>query len=231
MTRLEEKILIPDENCSKCKRLCDFRVDNKSRFANYHNQPVASFGRLDAELLVVGLAPGLHGANKSGRPFTGDYAGIILYSSLQRYGFAEGEYAARADDNFTLINARITNAVRCVPPENKPETSEIANCNEFLRAEIAAMPNLQNILSLGLISHNAVLSAFGLKKSAARFTHGATHQLGTLYKSNDKKNPDKSSGKISEKISLHNSYHCSRYNINTGRLTQEMFDNIVAKLR
>ncbi len=174
-----------------------------------------AFGELDAQLLVVGLAPGLKGANQTGRPFTGDYAGLVLYESLLKYGFAKGNYQQRADDGFTLINARITNAVRCVPPENKPEISEINQCNSFLRAEMAAMPNLRVILSLGLISHNAVLKAFALKASHAKFIHGAAHVI----------------PRAENNIHHLASYHCSRYNINTGRLTQNMFDEVVEQAK
>jgi uracil-DNA glycosylase family 4 len=163
---------------------------------------------LDAEFLVVGLAPGLKGANQTGRPFTGDYAGIVLYSALQEFGFAKGDYKERADDGLELVNCRITNAVRCVPQENKPEPSEIKNCNSFLMDEIKAMPNLKMILSLGLVSHNAVLKAHSKKPAFAGFSHGARHQ-------------------ISDSVTLTDSYHCSRYNINTGRLTQAMFNEVV----
>jgi len=219
-----KKMQTPSPDCPICPRLCAFRQENRVRFPAYHNAPVPSFGELDAELLVVGLGPGLHGANQTGRPFTGDYAGFTLYQSLQLYGFAEGNYFATLPDTldirmkaagdingqgeFRLKNCRITNAVRCVPLENKPEPSEIANCNMFLREEIAAMPNLKVVLSLGLVSHNAILKAFGKKASSAKFAHGVQHLLGH--------------------VTLINSYHCSRYNINTGRLTQGMFDAVVA---
>jgi len=205
-------MVIPDKNCGICPRLCQFRNDNRLKYKDYFNSPVPSFGGLDAKLLVVGLAPGLKGANQTGRPFTGDYAGIILYMALLKYGFAEGAYREKADDGLKLLNCRITNAVRCVPPENKPETAEIRNCNAFLKAEIESMPNLKLILSLGVISHNAVLKATGHRPSYAKFTHGAIHSLG-------------------DKIRLVNSYHCSRYNINTGTLTPTMFDDIVGRLR
>lgn len=198
----------PEHDCPLCPRLCQFRVGNRVQYPTFFNGPVPSFGNLDAELLVVGLAPGLKGANQTGRPFTGDYAGLILYHSLKKYGFAKGDYKERPDDGFELVNCRITNAARCVPPENKPETSEIAQCNNFLKAEIAAMKNLKLILSLGSVSHNAVLKSFGLKPSFAKFIHGKTH-------------------KLTEKTTLIGSYHTSRYNMNTGRLTQEMFDKVV----
>lgn len=203
----------PALNCPLCPRLCGFRADNTLKFPAYHNAPVPSFGSLDAEFLVVGLAPGLHGANQTGRPFTGDYAGLILYGALQRGGFAKGDYRERADDGLTLINCRITNAVRCVPQENKPETSEIKACNHFLKNEIAAMPNLKVILSLGQISHQAVLTACGLKKSAFKFAHGAVNEVPVAGR----------------KVRLLSSYHTSRYNINVGTLTREMFDEIIKK--
>jgi uracil-DNA glycosylase family 4 len=201
-----------EKNCSICPRLASFRSENRVQYPDFFNAPVPSFGDLGAEFLVVGLAPGLKGANQTGRPFTGDYAGIILYNALAKYGFASGKYQATADDGFTLKNCRITNAVRCVPPENKPENSEIKNCNQFLRSEIASMSNLRVILSLGSVSHNAVLQVFGLKPSFAKFRHGAAH-------------------KITDKTTLLNSYHTSRYNINTGRLSQEMFDEVIEEIR
>jgi len=200
----------PTNNCQICPRLANFRAENRAEYPTFFNAPVPSFGDLSSQVLVVGLAPGLKGANQTGRPFTGDYAGIILYSSLAKYGFASGAYDVRVDDGFTLKNCRITNAVRCVPPENKPETLEIKNCNAFLRAEIGDMPNLRVILSLGSVSHGAVLQAFGLKPAFAKFAHGSAH-------------------KLNDKITLLNTYHSSRYNINTGRLTKEMFDAVVEK--
>jgi uracil-DNA glycosylase family 4 len=202
----------PPADCPKCPRLCAFREDNKRQYPTFFNGAVPAFGGLDAELLVVGLAPGLKGANQTGRPFTGDYAGLILYSGLKKFAFAKGEYKERIDDGFTLVNCRITNAVRCVPQENKPELSEINNCNSFLKAEIAAMPNLRIIVSLGLVSHNAVLKALGHKAAHGKFAHGAVHAL-------------------NHNLTLLDSYHCSRYNINTGRLTQAMFDEVIGKAR
>jgi uracil-DNA glycosylase len=199
----------PDSDCLLCPRLAAFRAANRQKYPDFHNAPVPSFGSLDAQLLVVGLAPGLKGANKNGRPFTGDYAGLILYDALLKHGFAHGRYEERKDDGLELRNCRITNAARCVPPENKPEPLEVRNCNSFLKNEIAAMPKLKIILSLGLISHNAVLRAFGHTLSHAKFAHGSVHQLNA--------------------ITLLDSYHCSRYNINTGTLTPEMFDRILAK--
>lgn len=202
----------PAYDCDLCPRLCAFHTANRTQYPDFFNGPVPPFGALDAGLLVVGLAPGLKGANRTGRPFTGDYAGLVLYSSLLKMGFASGNYRESKDDGLTLHHCRITNAVRCVPPENKPEPSEIKQCNAFLKAEIAAMPNLRLILSLGTISHNAVLKALGHKASYAKFGHGSVHQL-------------------NQGITLLDSYHCSRYNINTGRLTQPMFDGIIRKAK
>jgi uracil-DNA glycosylase family 4 len=203
-------MLAPVFDCSLCPRLCYFRSQNKLQYNTFFNAPVPSFGGLDASFLVVGLAPGLKGANKTGRPFTGDYAGLILYHSLFKHGFANGNYEQRIDDGFELINCRVTNAVRCVPPDNKPELSEINQCNKFLQAEIAEMKNLRVILALGLVSHGAVLKSFGQKMSSVKFAHGKTH-------------------KLTDEIILLNSYHTSRYNMNTGRLTQEMFDDIISQ--
>lgn len=205
----------PSYHCALCPRLCEFHAKNRVAYGNWHNGPVPAFGELSAALLVVGLAPGLKGANRTGRPFTGDYAGIILYGALLKAGFAQGRYSPPSlegndhapCDDLTLNNCRITNAVRCVPPENKPDTAEIKNCNGFLKNEILAMPDLKVIVALGSISHGAVLSALGAKKSAHPFAHGAVHKLGTL--------------------TLIDSYHTSRYNINTGRLTVDMFEHIV----
>ncbi|MGH6999965.1 MAG: uracil-DNA glycosylase, partial [Stellaceae bacterium] len=167
---------------------------------------------LDARLLIVGLAPGLKGANRTGRPFTGDYAGVLLYGTLIKFGFARGTYDARADDGLTLVGCRITNAVRCVPPANKPETPEIRRCSQFLAAEIAAMPRLAAVLALGQIAHQAVLAAQGQKRARYRFAHGAIHAL--------------PAGPI-----LADSYHCSRYNTNTGQLTPAMFEAVFTELR
>lgn len=209
----------PPKNCISCPRLADFRADNCHSFPVFYNAPVPSFGGLDAPLLIVGLAPGLKGANATGRPFTGDYAGLILYNALLKAGFARGEYQARVDDGLELINCRISNALRCVPPENKPSLSEIKACNSFLQQEIAAMPNLKVILSLGQLSHNAVLRALGLKTSSAKFTHSAAHKLLTTRHA-----PHST-------FVLLNSYHTSRYNMNVGTLTVAMFDEIIRKAK
>jgi uracil-DNA glycosylase family 4 len=204
--------------------LAAFHAQNRVAYPGFFNAPVPSFGGLDAKLLVVGLAPGLKGANRTGRPFTGDYAGLVLYSSLKKYGFAEGEYDPEkvakhgvAGDGFRLINCRITNSVRCVPPENKPEPSEIKQCNSFLASEIKAMPDLQVILTLGQIAHKSVLMALGLKQSAYKFGHGTEHSLPLVPRASC--------------LILLNSYHCSRYNINTGALTQEMFDAVAERAK
>lgn len=204
--------VLPDMNCNLCSRLCEFRLNNKIKFPSYYNGPVPSFGEIDAEVLVVGLAPGLHGANQTGRPFTNDYAGDILYPALKKAGLAKGNYLKKKDDGFELINVRITNAVRCVPPENKPITTEEKMCREFLKKEISAMKNLKVILCLGTISHKNVLAVFGAKQSAMKFKHGEVYEL-------------------DNKIKLIDSYHTSRYNINTGVLTEKMFDDVIFKIK
>lgn len=201
----------PPKDCAACPRLAEFRQANAATHPDYHNAPVPAFGPLEADLLVVGLAPGMHGANATGRPFTGDYAGEVLYPALLKCGLASGVYARRRDDGLTLRHCRITNAVRCLPPQNKPETAEIRNCNCYLKAEIAAMPKLKVVLTLGLVAHKAVLGALGYKQSSCAFGHGALHRL--------------ENGRI-----LVNSYHTSRYNMNTGRLTEAMFDEVMARI-
>lgn len=203
----------PAPNCALCSRLCAFRAENQQKFPHYHNGPVEAFGTLDAEILVVGLAPGLNGANQTNRPFTNDYAGDVLYPLLKEHGLAKGHYQKRKDDGFELINVRITNAVRCVPPQNKPTPEEERTCRAFLAEEIKAMKNLKVILSLGTISHKNVLQTFGLKQSAAKFKHGAVYELPNTG------------------IKLLDSYHTSRYNINTGVLTYEMFSDIILTLK
>lgn len=202
----------PGRDCPKCPRLVAFRADNRERFPEFHNAPVPAFGRLDARLLIVGLAPGLKGANQTGRPFTGDYAGDLLYRTLLDLGFAEGDYRRRADDGLRLADCRITNAVRCVPPENKPTPAEIRTCRQFLTATIATMPSLVAILALGRIAHDSVAAALGVRRSAVPFGHGATHEA-------------------TAPITLFDSYHCSRYNTNTGRLTEAMFRTVFGQVR
>ncbi|MEI6730692.1 MAG: uracil-DNA glycosylase [Pseudomonadota bacterium] len=208
--------IAPERNCDLCKRLAEFRQANVQQYPSFYNAPVPAFGELDAELLIVGLAPGLKGANQSGRPFTGDYAGIILYSALQKYAFAQGEYDPAkffvgGKDGFSLNNCRVTNSVRCVPPDNKPTPSEITTCNNFLSNEIAAMKRLKVIVSLGQIAHKSVISIFNRKQADYKFAHAAKHKL--------------------ENIILLNSFHTSRYNINTGRLSQAMFDDVIGEAR
>jgi uracil-DNA glycosylase family 4 len=202
----------PQRDCGLCPRLATFREANRIALAGGFNAPVPSFGGLDAPLLIVGLAPGLHGANFTGRPFTGDWAGDMLYPALIRFGFAEGTYGERADDGLQLRNCRISNAVRCVPPQNKPLPSEIAACRDFLVAEIDAMPNLRALLCLGRVAHDSALRLLGEKAKSCPFAHGAAHVL-------------------PRGLTLYDSYHCSRYNTNTGVLTQAMFDGVFARIR
>lgn len=202
----------PAADCALCPRLAEFRLGNARAHPDWHNRPVPSFGDPNARLLIIGLAPGLQGANRTGRPFTGDYAGDLLYATLLEFGFAEGTYGASPTDGLRLVDARITNAVRCVPPANKPTGEEIARCRGFLASEIAAMPALQAIICLGRISHDSTLAALQIKAKAAPFAHGAAHPIDR--------------GKT-----LFDSYHCSRYNTNTGRLTRPMFHAVFAAAR
>ena len=202
----------PKRDCPLCPRLVGFRTDNRHRHPAYHNGPVPAFGSLAGRLLIVGLAPGLHGANQTGRPFTGDYAGDLLYRTLLRFGFAHGHYGANPEDGLALVDSRLTNAVRCVPPENRPTAAETNTCRPFLSAEIAAMTNLRVIVALGGIAHQSILRALGLRVGAHKFRHGAMIDL-----------PD---GRT-----LADSYHCSRYNTNTGRLTPEMFEAVFSAVR
>jgi uracil-DNA glycosylase len=199
----------PSRDCKLCPRLADFRQSQRVAHPDWFNAPVPPFGFDTAGLLIVGLAPGLRGANRTGRPFTGDYAGDLLYATLRKFALAHGDYSGHAGDSLILDRARITNAVRCVPPQNKPEAGEIAACRTFLAAELAAMPRLRVILALGAIAHNAVLAAKGLRRAAYPFTHGAMHEL-------------------PGEMLLADSYHCSRLNTNTGTLTTEMFEAVFA---
>lgn len=201
----------PGRDCPRCPRLVAFRSQWRDREPGWFNAPVDSFGPVTARLLIVGLAPGLQGANRTGRPFTGDYAGDLLYGTLAEFGFARGHFTARVNDTIELVDARITNAVRCVPPENKPTPTEIATCRHFLEATIAEMGELRAILALGRIAHDAAVTALGGKKSAVKFGHGARSEIG--------------------RITLFDSYHCSRYNTNTGVLTPEMFRSVFAQAR
>ena len=201
----------PGRNCQLCPRLADFRAQTRAREPEWFNAPVPSFGDPNAQLLIVGLAPGMQGANRTGRPFTGDYAGDLLYATLLEYGFAKGVYQARPDDGLTLVDSRISNAVRCVPPQNKPLPAEIHQCRQFLITTIESMPKLRALLALGRIAHDTVLKALKLRAASAPFAHGAVHEVGAF--------------------TLYDSYHCSRYNTNTGVLTPEMFRSVFARVR
>jgi uracil-DNA glycosylase family 4 len=201
----------PPHGCQLCPRLAAFRATNAKAYPDYFNAPVPSFGSNEARLLIVGLAPGLKGANRTGRPFTGDWAGDLLFAMLLKHGLARGTYGERADDGLTLVECAITNAVRCVPPENKPLPAEIKTCRKFLVAQISAMAHLRAILALGKIAHDSVCDALGAKKSAHPFKHGGVYRL--------------------ERLTLISSYHCSRYNTNTGVLTEAMFDEVVKRAK
>jgi len=201
----------PSRDCPLCPRLAAFRKANRKAEPAWFNAPVPCFGPVSAELMIVGLAPGLRGANRTGRPFTGDYAGDLLYATLSEYGFARGKYEARPDDGFQLVNARIVNAVRCVPPQNKPTPLEIKTCRRFLVAAIQEMKNAKAIAALGKIAHDSTVAAFGEKLSRHKFAHGAKHEIGGY--------------------TLFDSYHCSRYNTNTGVLTPKMFRAVFAAVK
>jgi uracil-DNA glycosylase len=205
----------PGRDCPLCPRLVGLRETLRAREPGWFNAPVPSFGSVDARLLVVGLAPGVRGANRTGRPFTGDYAGELLYATLLEFGFATGRFEARPDDSLTLIDCRISNAVRCVPPENKPVPAEIATCRQFLTGTIESMPKLQAIVVLGRIAHDTVLAALAAKRSAFAFGHAAEHSVQFGGRS----------------IRLFDSYHCSRLNTNTGVLTADMFRAVFASVR
>jgi len=202
----------PPADCGLCPRLAAFRQANRAAFPDFHNAPVASFGPVDARLLIVGLAPGLKGANRTGRPFTGDFAGDLLYRTLIDLGLAAGSYDRRPDDGLRLTDCRIANAVRCVPPENKPTPAETKTCRQFLIGEVMGMPRLAAILALGRIAHDSVILAAGGRVSQFRFAHGAVHTLPSGTR-------------------LVDSYHCSRYNTQTGVLTEAMFREAVATAR
>jgi uracil-DNA glycosylase family 4 len=202
-------------DCALCPRLAAFRVANRASEPTWHNAPVPSFGVENADhvrLLIVGLAPGLRGANRTGRPFTGDYAGDLLYSTLIEYGFARGNYEALPDDGLALVGCMITNAVRCVPPENKPTPAEIANCRPYLAERVAALPALAAIVALGRIAHDSTLAALGVRRAAFPFAHGARHD-------------------VRPGLTLFDSFHCSRYNTNTGKLTPGMFRAVFSTVR
>ncbi len=197
----------PSRDCDLCPRLAEFRAANRRAYPDFFNAPVPVWGGAKAHLVIVGLAPGLKGANRTGRPFTGDFAGDLLFQTLKRAGFATGSYQARPDDGFTLVDAMIVNAVRCVPPQNKPVGAEIRTCRQFLTPVIEAQQGAV-FLALGRIAHESFLSAVGARRAAFPFAHGARHAL--------------PGGKV-----LYDSFHCSRYNTNTGRLTTEMFEAVV----
>lgn len=211
-TQTGEQPPVPGRDCGLCPRLAEFRARNRTIFPAYHNAPVPAFGSLAGRLLIVGLAPGLHGANQTGRPFTGDYAGDLLYDTLVNFGFADGSYDRRPDDGLRLVDTRLTNAARCVPPENKPTPAEVTTCRDFLSKEIAAMTNLRAIVALGTVSHASTLTALGRRPAHFAFGHGARHEVGNG-------------------VVLFDSYHCSRYNTNTGRLTTPMFQAVFSAVR
>jgi uracil-DNA glycosylase family 4 len=196
-----------DVNCKDCKRLNSFLTQVKNKNPDYFCKPVPSFGKSKSSFLIVGLAPGMHGANRTGRPFTGDHAGILLYKTLYKFGFSNFEKSESINDKLILNNCKITNAVKCLPPENKPDSSEIKNCNKFLKSEIQELESKSILLALGLVAHNAILTALNLKKKEYKFSHGNRHNL-------------------PNSLIMYDSYHCSRYNTQTKRLTEEMFQEV-----
>jgi uracil-DNA glycosylase len=198
-------------DCTLCPRLAAYRAHNRAAHPDWYNGAVPSFGDPDARVLVLGLAPGVAGANRTGRPFTGDYAGDLLYATLARFGFANGQFAARTDDGLALQDALVANAVRCVPPQNKPLPAEIATCRRFLLGRIAALPRLRAVVCLGRIAHEALVRSLGARMALHPFAHAARHDIGGL--------------------AVFDSYHCSRYNTNTGRLTPAMFEAVFRHLR
>jgi len=203
----------PSSDCPRCPRLVAFRNELRAKYPDWKNAPVPSFGTIDARLLIVGLAPGMKGANRTGRPFTGDYAGDLLYATLAKFGFSQGTFKADPNDGLRLVDCRIANAVRCLPPENKPTPAEFTQCRPFLQAELAMMPNVKVILALGKGAHDQVLRALTVRPAGSYpFIHARLHDLPTG-------------------LCLADSYHCSRYNTNTGRLTTEMFETVFEKIR
>jgi uracil-DNA glycosylase len=207
--------MTPGRDCPRCPRLVAFRQSWRQSEPDWFNAPVDSFGPSDARLLIVGLAPGLRGANRTGRPFTGDYAGDLLYATLTEFGFARGHYAASADDGLELLDCRITNAVRCVPPDNKPTPQEITTCRDYLKAAIAEMNNLRAVVALGRIAHESFVQTSGARRSQFPFAHGRAHVFAQAL----------------APLTLLDSYHCSRYNTNTGVLTPQMFRDVIAQAR
>jgi uracil-DNA glycosylase family 4 len=201
-----------DRDCRRCPRLAAFLDEVRQQHPDYYCRPVPPFGDRSARLLIVGLAPGMHGANRSGRPFTGDYAGMLLYETLHEFGFGTAAQSLSADDDLSLVGCRITNAVKCLPPDNKPVGAEINNCNEFLACELESLPGSSVVLALGGIAHRAVVKAIGGRQADYKFAHAAEHRCG-------------------DRFMLLDSYHCSRYNTNTGRLTPDMFRQVFARAR
>lgn len=201
-----------DQDCRQCKRLDDFLCEVKQKHPDYHARPVAPFGDINAELLIVGLAPGLHGANATGRPFTKDYAGLLLYEALYEFGYSNQIKSESLNDSLKLTGCRITNAVKCLPPQNKPTGTEINKCNQFLAAELKTLPKHAVILALGTVAHQAVLKAYKLKQGSAVFAHNARHNL-------------------PNGIRLVDSYHTSRYNVQTKRLTKAMFSDVFRSIQ
>lgn len=209
-TDVEDRIF--NKDCRLCPRLAAFLDAVQERHPDYYCRPVAPFGDLEARLLIVGLAPGMHGANRTGRPFTGDYAGILLYETLHKFGFSSQPHSVSADDPLKLINCRITNSVKCLPPDNKPDGREISTCNAYLASELELLPRPRVVLALGGIAHRAVIRALGLRQAQYKFGHAAEHRLDGRFL-------------------LLDSYHCSRYNTNTGRLTPTMFEAVFARAK
>ncbi len=207
----EAGIATPPHDCPLCPRLVEYRRANQMANPEWFNAPVPTFGNVGARLLIVGMAPGVKGANRTGRPFTGDHAGLLLYQTLLRFGLAAGEYEARPDDGLQLVGSRVVNAVRCVPPANLPQPAEVRTCNQFLASELNGMPALRVVLALGVLAHAAVLRACGVPPTRIRFRHGAIVEL--------------PSGLL-----LADSYHVSRYNTNTGVLTQPMFEQVMFQI-
>ena len=205
------------EDCPLCPRLVAYRKTNQREQPTWFNGAVPSFGGDDARLLIVGLAPGRSGANRTGRPFTGDYAGDLLYATLLEFGLAQGRYDARPDDGLRLTGCMISNAVRCVPPENKPTPEEITTCRPFFEARVAALPKLRVMLALGRIAHDQTLTALGLRKAQFPFAHGARHDIGP--------------NALGQARVLYDSFHCSRYNTNTRRLTPDMFRDVFRAIK
>ena len=200
-----------DRDCRACPRLAGFLDEVNARHPDYYCRPVPPFGDPSARLLIVGLAPGMHGANRTGRPFTGDHAGILLYETLHKFGFSSAACSSAADDGLALFDCRITNAVKCLPPDNKPVGAEINNCNRYLANELQTLAPGSVALALGGIAHRAIVRARGLRQAEYKFAHAADHDLGGLY--------------------MLDSYHCSRYNTNTGRLTPAMFDAVFERAK